>query len=87
MRASCGRPAILQRSRLVKKDVTEGSKYLARAVEEARTANGLDDDDRAAIASLQGWQAQFNGDYTVSMARYRQAHGLNVFSDIHHLSK
>jgi tetratricopeptide (TPR) repeat protein len=63
------------------KKVTRGSKYLARAMEEARVAKGLDDDDRAAIASLQGWQAQLNGDYTVSLARYRQA--LDLWRRLH----
>jgi tetratricopeptide (TPR) repeat protein len=53
--------------------VATGSRYLARAVKEARAANRLDDDDRATIASLQGWQAQFDGDFTMSVARYRQA--------------
>ncbi len=53
--------------------VAEGAKYLKRAVKEARIANGLDDDDRATIASLQGWQAQFDGDYPLSTAKYRQA--------------
>ena len=36
-------------------------------------ANDLDDDDRAAITSLQGWQAQLDGDFPMSVARYRQA--------------
>jgi hypothetical protein len=48
---------------------------------EARAANDLDDDDRAAIASLQGWQAQFDGDYTVGVARYRQA--LDLWRRLH----
>src|ERR1700756_1686012 len=45
------------------KKVNSGSKYLARAAKEARIATNLDDDDRAAIASLQGWQAQLDGDF------------------------
>ena len=63
------------------KKVAEGSKYLKSAVKETRAANGLNDDDRAAIASLQGWQAQFCGDYTVSTARYRQA--LDLWRRLH----
>jgi tetratricopeptide (TPR) repeat protein len=55
------------------KKVASGSKYLERAVKEAGLANDLGDDDRIAIASLQGWKAQFDGDFTVSVARYRQA--------------
>ena len=42
-------------------------------MKEARTTNDLDDDDRAAITSLQGWQAQFDGDFARSVARYREA--------------
>jgi tetratricopeptide (TPR) repeat protein len=64
-----------------RKNVPEGSGYLKDAVKEARTANGLDDDDRAAIASLQGWQAQFYGNYTVSVVRYRQA--LDLWRGLH----
>ena len=55
------------------KKVAEGSKYLKSAMKETRAANGLNDDDRATIASLQGWQAQFDGDYPLSTAKYRQA--------------
>jgi tetratricopeptide (TPR) repeat protein len=55
------------------KKVGRGSKYLKRATKEERLANNLDDDDRAAIASLQGWQAQFDGDFAMSVTRYRQS--------------
>jgi tetratricopeptide (TPR) repeat protein len=55
------------------KKVARGSKYLERAGKESRLANDLDDDDRVAIASLQGWKAQLNGDFTISVARYRQS--------------
>lgn len=55
------------------KNVARGSKYLERAVKEARLANDFDDDDRAAIASLQGWKAQLDGDFRMSAVRYRQA--------------
>jgi len=68
-RASCDLATIA----FSQKKVGSGSKYLARAVKEARETKELDDDDRAAIASLQGWQAQFDGDFTMSAARYRQA--------------
>ena len=57
--------------------VTKGSKYLQRAVKEARLANDLDDDDRVAIASLQGWKAQLDGDFATSALRYQQALGLS----------
>ncbi|HTF68125.1 MAG TPA: tetratricopeptide repeat protein [Edaphobacter sp.] len=55
------------------KRVASGSKYLERAVKEVRLANDLEGDDRVAIASLQGWKAQLDGDFTMSAARYRQA--------------
>src|SRR5580704_18024987 len=55
------------------KNVARGSKYLERAVKEARLATDLDDDDRVAIASLQGWKAQLDGDVVMSIMRYRQA--------------
>lgn len=61
--------------------VAAGDKYLKRAVKESRAANGLDDDDRATIASLQGWQAQFDGDYPLSSAKYRQA--LDLWRRLH----
>lgn len=55
------------------KNSTKGSRYLDRAIKEAAMATGFDDDDRAAIASLQGWQAQLNADYSRSIKSYRQA--------------
>jgi tetratricopeptide (TPR) repeat protein len=55
------------------KNVGSGRKYLERAMKEARLANDLDDDDRAAIASLKGWQAQFDGDLAMSVTSYRQS--------------
>jgi tetratricopeptide (TPR) repeat protein len=76
-RASCNLASIA----FSQKKVVRGSKYLERAVKEARAANDLDNDDRAVIASLQGWQAQFNGDYTVSIANYRQA--LDLSKQLH----
>jgi len=56
-----------------RKQVRHGSKYLERAVKEAHVASDLDDDDRAAIASLQGWEALLHDDMTAGVARYRQA--------------
>ena len=57
--------------------LTRGSKYLERAVKEARLATDLDDDDRVAIASLQGWKAQLDGDFATSALRYQQALNLS----------
>jgi hypothetical protein len=53
--------------------MAKGSKYLERAVREARLATDLGDDDRIAIASLQGWKARLDGDLAMSVVRYRQA--------------
>src|SRR6202030_2225350 len=57
------------------------SKYLERAVKEARLANNLDGDDRVAIASLQGWKAQFDGNVTMSVASY--GHALDLSRRLH----
>jgi tetratricopeptide (TPR) repeat protein len=55
------------------KKVNNGNKYLERAAKEMKVASDLNDDDRAAIISLQGWQAQLDGDFSMSVARYRKA--------------
>ncbi len=68
-RASCDLATVA----FSQKKVAAGRKYLTLAVKEARAASDLDDDDRAAVTSLQGWQAQLDGDFTMSIARYRQA--------------
>ena len=54
-------------------NVAHGSKFLKRAAKEAKLANDLTDDDRAAIASLQGWQAQLNGNLAASIIGYEHA--------------
>jgi tetratricopeptide (TPR) repeat protein len=56
----------------------EGKRYLERAVKEAQLATDLDGDDLAAIASMQGWLAQLNGDLTTSVSRYRQSLDLSI---------
>jgi tetratricopeptide (TPR) repeat protein len=61
--------------------VPEGTKYLERALKEARSANDLDEDDWAAISSLQGWQAEIDGDHKISIARYKQA--LDLWRKLH----
>jgi tetratricopeptide (TPR) repeat protein len=53
--------------------VRQGKKYLEQALREARAATDLDNDDRAAMASLQGWKAWHDGDYSTSVAKYKQA--------------
>lgn len=61
--------------------VPAGTKYLERAMKEARMTNDLDNDDWAAIASLQGWLAQMNGKHTMSIAKYKQA--LELWKELH----
>jgi tetratricopeptide (TPR) repeat protein len=51
----------------------EGRRYLERAIKEAQLANDLGDDDLAAIASMQGWLAQLDGDLAMSVLRYRRS--------------
>ena len=51
----------------------EGRRYLERANKEAQLANDLDEDDLAAIASMQGWLAQLKGGLTTCVSRYRQS--------------
>ncbi|HKR28392.1 MAG TPA: tetratricopeptide repeat protein, partial [Acidobacteriaceae bacterium] len=55
------------------RNVAHGSKFLKRAAKEAALANNLADDDRTAIASLQGWQAQLNGNMEMSISSYGRA--------------
>jgi tetratricopeptide (TPR) repeat protein len=56
-----------------RKKTNEGRRYLERAIKEAQLADGLDDDDLAAIASMRGWLAQLDGDLATSVLRYRQS--------------
>src|SRR5258708_31562004 len=51
----------------------EGRRYLERAIKEAQLASDLDSDDLAAIASMQGWLAQLDGDREISVSRYKQS--------------
>lgn len=55
------------------KKIREGRKNLDRALKESRLTNGLDDDDLATLASLQGWLAQFDGDKPAAVSKYQQS--------------
>jgi len=68
-RAACDLAAI----KFNQKQVTRGSRYLERAVKESQAASSLEDDDRAAILSLQGWEALLHDDTAAGVASYRQA--------------
>jgi tetratricopeptide (TPR) repeat protein len=67
---------------LSQKRVRQGRKYLERARKEEQSANDLDDDNIAAISSMQAWLAQLDGDvaatvsaYQNSLALWRRQHG------------
>src|SRR5258708_1116077 len=62
--------------------IRRGRKYLERARKEAQLASDLDDDNRAAIPSMQGWLALLKGDamaaasaYQYSLDLWRRRHG------------
>jgi len=61
--------------------MNRGNEYLARALKEARAATNLDNDDRAAIVTLQGWKAWHDRDYSTSVAKYQQA--LELWRSLH----
>ena len=56
-----------------RKKTNEGRRYLERAIKEAQLANDLDSDDLAAIASMQGWLAQLDGEREMSVSRYKKS--------------
>jgi tetratricopeptide (TPR) repeat protein len=55
------------------KKVNQGRRYLEQALKEARLANNLDEDDHAALASMRGWLAQFDGDVGTAVSSYQQS--------------
>lgn len=55
------------------KKLRQGRANLDRALTESRLTNDLDDDDLAALASLQGWLAQSDGDLATSVSKYQQS--------------
>jgi tetratricopeptide (TPR) repeat protein len=61
--------------------VGRGKKYLEQAVREAGAADDIDNDNRAAIVSLEGWKAWHDGNYSTSVAKYRRA--LEFLRSIH----
>ncbi len=50
-----------------------GGKYLARAIEEAKSAKDLDEDFFAAVSSMQAWLAGLAGDAAAEVAGYQHA--------------
>jgi len=55
------------------KKIREGKKNLTRALKELRLTNEHSYDDLAALASLQGWLAQREGDIQASVSNYQQS--------------
>jgi tetratricopeptide (TPR) repeat protein len=60
------------------RNTNEGKRYLERAIKEAKLTNDLDEDDLAAIASMQGWLAQLKGDLAMSTSSYRRSLDLSI---------
>ena len=52
---------------LGQRQIRVGAKYLEQARREELVANELHDDNLAAISSMQGWLALWNGDSTVAV--------------------
>lgn len=53
--------------------VREGRKYLKHAFEEEKLAKDIEGDDLAAIASMQGWLADVDGNTSLAISSYQRA--------------
>lgn len=67
---SCANLAGLELSEGHRKD---GSKYLTRAIEEAKSAKDLDEDFFAAVSATQAWLARLDGDTAAEVTGYQRA--------------
>jgi len=56
---------------LSQRRIRNGRKYLELARREETLASALDDDNLAAISSMQGWLAQLQGDLSASLTSYQ----------------
>ena len=63
------------------KQMRQGKRYMERAREEAQLASDLDDDNLAAIFSMQGWLALLNGDVVATISAYQ--HSLDLWRKGH----
>jgi tetratricopeptide (TPR) repeat protein len=63
------------------KRVRAARKYLEQAQREALLSVELDDDDRAAMSSMQGWLAQVEGDSVLAVTKYQ--YSLDVWKRRH----
>lgn len=61
--------------------IRNGRKYLELATREELLASALDDDNLAAISSMQGWLAQLQGDLSGSLTSYQ--HSLSLWQRRH----
>jgi len=58
---------------LGQKRIRAGRKYLEQALREVRLANHLDDDNLAAVSSMQGWLAELDRDVSLSLTTYQNS--------------
>jgi tetratricopeptide (TPR) repeat protein len=63
------------------KQMRQGRIYLERARQEAQLASDLDDDNLAAIFSMQGWMALLDGDVVATILAYQ--HSLDLWRKKH----
>ena len=66
---------------LSQRRIRSGRKYLELASREELLASALDDDNLAAISSMQGWLAQLQGDLSGSLTSYQ--HSLSLWQRRH----
>jgi len=63
------------------KQMRQGRRYMERARQEAQLATDLNDDNLAAIFSMQGWLALLNGDVVATVSAYQ--HSLDLWRKGH----
>ena len=63
------------------KRIRAGRKYLRQALTEARLTNRLDEDNLAAISSMQGWLAELDRNASLSLTAYQ--HSLDLWQRLH----
>jgi tetratricopeptide (TPR) repeat protein len=63
------------------KQMRQGRRYMERARQEAQLASDLDDDNLAAIFSMQGWMALLDGDVVATVSAYQ--HSLDLWRKGH----
>lgn len=73
--------------KLSQKHVTEGRRYLARALKEATRTTDLDNDYFATLSSTQAWLAELDGNATAAISGYQRSLALlrQLHGEQHHL--